>query len=334
MVRETSSKNTSKAEEELVRFIQSLFPEAAPSNAVIPPYHLDCYVPEKQIAVEFNGIYWHSEKIRSDKNYHFNKWKACKDKGIQLIQIWEDDWNQNPDLVKSMLQHKLGKTPGERIFARNTQIITPTPQQTERFLATNHIQGAVAGSIRVGLQEGLQLVAVMVLKKEGDSLNLLRYATSGAVVGGFTKLLRYVEKTVHPTSIYTFSDNTVSDGGLYEKNGFTIASRLPPDYMYVVKNRRRHKFGYRLKRFRNDPELQYVDGYTEKQLAELNGLVRIWDAGKTKWVKHVHANKEVIMTGKGSEEASEAGKKLSYSDSKKEKSKASKTLNDHKKKSR
>lgn len=43
----------------------------------------------------------------------------------------------------------------------------------------------------------------------------------------------------------------------------------------------------RTKRFRNDPELQYVEGYTEKQLAELNNLPRIWDAGKTRWVKKI-----------------------------------------------
>ena len=58
--------------------------------------------------------------------------------------------------------------------------------------------------------------------------------------------------------------------------------------MYVVKGERKHKFGYRLKRFRNDPTLQYVEGLTEKELAELNNLPRIWDAGKTKWVKRLN----------------------------------------------
>lgn len=84
--------------------------------------------------------------------------------------------------------------------------------------------------------------------------------------------------------VYTFSDHCVSDGGLYEQNGFVVDKVLPPDYMYVVGNRREHKFRYRLKRFREDPNLVYQDGISERELAKLNGLRRVWDAGKTRWL--------------------------------------------------
>ena len=85
-------------------------------------------------------------------------------------------------------------------------------------------------------------------------------------------------------TIITFSDHQVSDGGLYEKLGFFCDKELSPDYKYIVDNKRIHKFNYRLKRFKQDPTLIYKEGLTESELAKLNGLERIWDCGKTRWV--------------------------------------------------
>lgn len=252
---------------------------------------IDIYLPDQRIAIEYNGLYWHSEATGKGKKYHYDKWKACKDKGIQLIQIWEDDYLSNPELVKRMLAYKLGVTTKRKVFARKTVVRSLTQLQSNKFLSDYHIQGAVDGGIRVGLFETNgdieNLVAVMVLKREpgteGRTLNLLRYATVTNVIGGFTKLLKYVEKELTPESIISFSDNTVSDGGLYENNGFVAVKELKPDYMYVVKGKRVHKFNYRLKRFREDPTLQYKEGLSERELAALNKISRIWDAGKIKW---------------------------------------------------
>lgn len=47
---------------------------------------------------------------------------------------------------------------------------------------------------------------------------------------------------------------------------------------------RHHKFNYRIARFRRDPDLEYHDGMSERELAALNGLERVYDAGKTRWV--------------------------------------------------
>ena len=86
------------------------------------------------------------------------------------------------------------------------------------------------------------------------------------------------------THIVTFSDHEVSDGGLYQTLGFTLDKELKPDYRYVVDGRRVHKFNYRLKKFRNDPNLEYQEGLSERELALLNGIPRVWDCGKTRWV--------------------------------------------------
>jgi len=188
-----------------------------------------------------------------------------------------------------MLSHKIGFSQQEKIYARKTVIKQISKKEADDFLEQNHIQGTTDGSIRTGLftKNTDILTAVMVFKKRNETeAELVRYATSHIVVGGFTKLLNYFEKSNHNIKkISTFADHSVSNGKLYENHGFVKEYELRPDYSYVVKNSRIHKFNYRLKRFRNDPELKFEEGMTESKLAHLNNLYKIYDCGKTKFVK-------------------------------------------------
>jgi hypothetical protein len=284
-----AGKYVSNGEEILANYITNIYKDQVRTSVRnVIPGELDIYIPTKKIAIEYNGLYWHSE-VHKEPTYHYDKWLACKTRGIQLIQVWEDDWQSNPEQIKRMIAHKLGVSQERTVFARKTVVKNVTRIDASVFLEENHIQGNVDGSIRVGLYENDSLTALMVLKKEpktdDNTYSLLRYATSLTVAGGFSKLLKYVEKTYSLDRVITFSDNTVSDGNLYSENGFIADKELPPDYMYVFKGKRAHKFGYRLKRFKTDPNLKYEEGLTERELAQLNNLIRVWDAGKTRWVK-------------------------------------------------
>lgn len=286
---------SSKAETELYEFItKTLGLSAKQNDRTVIKGELDINIPSHKIAIEFNGLYWHNEFAGRDKYYHQEKWKSCKEKGIQLIQIWEDEWTRNPELVKRMLAYKLGVSQERKISARNTKVVELTNEQTAVFLNANHIQGALNGGVRLGLVEKGNpgpVLAVMVLKSEpgseGKVLNLLRFATSQPVPGGFTKLLKHVERNLNPHSIITFSDNCVSDGGLYKNNEFIPVKELEPDYKYVVNGERVHKFRYRVKKFKDDPNIRYEEGLSERELALLNRIPRIWDAGKIKWMKRI-----------------------------------------------
>jgi G:T-mismatch repair DNA endonuclease (very short patch repair protein) len=280
----------SQAENSLAEFIRGLGLTVVQSDRkMLKGKELDILVPEKNLAIEYNGVFWHTEKGGKDKDYHRNKWLAARNAGIQLVQIWEDEWNRNPEQIKRMIAHKLGSTNERKVFARKTSVGMVTKQVAEKFLEEHHVQGYAAGSYYYGLLDKNDpeiLVALIVLRKEkGNGLNIIRYATSANVVGGFTKLLAYAERMLLPDFIITFSDHCVSDGGLYANNGFIADKELKPDYRYVINAERKHKFGYRLKRFKDDPSLVWIDGLTERELADLNGIPRIWDAGKTRWLK-------------------------------------------------
>lgn len=283
---------TSRGHQAILDFLQTHDLKIVTNDrTVLNGKEIDIYLPEKNIGIEYNGVYWHSEEAGKDNRYHYNKWLKAQEKDIQLIQIWEDEWNANPNLIKAMLLHKLGLSQQEKIYARKTEVVSLTKKDIEEFLIANHIQGYASGAYYYGLKEKTgkeRIVSVLVLKKESSYvLNIIRYATAFNVVGGFTKLISYAQKNIEVHRFITFSDHCVSDGKLYENNGFIADKQIRPDYRYIFKGKRLHKFGYRLERFRNDPNLRWEEGLTERELAKLNGLNRIWDAGKTRWVKDV-----------------------------------------------
>lgn len=96
----------SKQEQSLVDFVCSLVGKSSVRTSVrnvIYPKELDIYVPSRGVAIKFNGTYWHSEENGKHKDYHFDKWLACKDRGITLISVWEDDWLYRRSVVEHIL---------------------------------------------------------------------------------------------------------------------------------------------------------------------------------------------------------------------------------------
>lgn len=277
---------TSRAEQELFAFVQSLVLDAKlHDRSIAPNYEYDISIPSRKIAIEYNGVYWHSEQFKP-KNYHRDKALAALEQGWQVITVWEDD---DPAIVRKMLAHKLGASTLPKYNARQLQIQSVSTKDATKFLDENHIQGSVGGSVRLGLYTTEpNLVALMVFKRRNNKgdYELVRYATSGIVRGGFSKLLAAFKRNNESkwATIVSFSDRDVSDGGLYTNNGFVQGGEINPDYKYVVNGRREHKFNFRKSRFKTDPALKFEGGLTERELAELNGLDRVYDAGKVRWI--------------------------------------------------
>lgn len=294
----SSALRVSKGENDLAEFVSTLVgSENVERNVrnVIDgsKAELDIYIPSMSIAVEYHGVYYHSSAFHSDPKRHYKKLEDCTSSGIRLIQVWEDDWNLRRRVVKEMLAVKLGKRRAETVYARNTSAHTATSHSVSEFLERNHIQGAIPGTWNVALRDGAgEVVAVIVSRRLSPSTaEISRYATSKGVVGGFSKALAALENVL-PTevsSLVTFADREISDGKLYHDNGFVVDAVIPPDYKYLVPSKcvREHKFNFRKPRFKSDPSLQYVDGMTERELADLNGLYRCYDSGKLRFVKAV-----------------------------------------------
>ena len=95
---------TSHFELEIAEYVSTFYTGMCIRNdrSVLNGKELDIYYPEKKIAIEFNGDYWHSDKFKSE-NYHYNKFKACHDLGITLVSIFEFDFTLSKDAILSYI---------------------------------------------------------------------------------------------------------------------------------------------------------------------------------------------------------------------------------------
>lgn len=103
---------TSQGELDLRNFIQSIYtgPVSVNSRGLIFPYEIDIYLPEKRMAFEYNGNYWHLEGVNKPVGYHDMKTDMCGDAGVQLFHIWEDDWLDKPHKIMHNIKNILSET--------------------------------------------------------------------------------------------------------------------------------------------------------------------------------------------------------------------------------
>ena len=282
---------TSKGELALAAWVESVSSDDVHRNvrSVVSGHELDIWIPEQSLAIEFNGAYYHSERFR-DKDYHRDKFLACEAQGVRLVQVWDHDWRDRRDIIERMLAHVLGESRAPRIGARST-----VPQRLESahagaFFDANHIRGAVHAATCFGLIHDGEVVAALAVKRSGDTAHISRYATSCTVPGGFSKLVTYADDWAHTRGMSkweTFADLSLSNGDVYVAAGFTRGDDIPPDYGYLYRGTLHHKFLFRKARFKDDPALRYEEGLTERQLAELNNIPRVYDSGKRRYTKAV-----------------------------------------------
>ena len=213
------------------------------SRSIIPPLELDLYYPEKNVAVEFNGNYWHDENHKS-KDYHFNKFKLCKDKNIRLVSIYESDWYNKRDSIINLLKNIF--IDSKIIYARNCTISKLDYKTKSAFINEYHFYGdSNQGAISYGLYYNNELVSVMSFGKvrgqnklhnNKDHYELVRFVTKDnvRVTGGASRLFKKFISEYHPVYIICYSDNDFFTGETYNKLGFKLKSLGESiDYQWV-----------------------------------------------------------------------------------------------------
>lgn len=249
---------------------------------IIPPKELDIFIPSHNFAIEYCGLYWHSSLIK-DKHYHNDKLLECEKRNIRLLTVYEDEWLYKQDIVKTKIKDILGINNDERIYARKCSIKTISSQEYIPFLEKYHIQGKGQASKAYGLFYNNILVAVILFKKEkNDIFSLTRYASSGKIVGGFSKLFSHFKKNNIWSSVYTFANRRWSDGKLYEVCGFNKEYITNPDYEYIINNKRVHKFSMRKKKLLNILE-NFDETLSETENTRRNNIPRIYHCGLIKY---------------------------------------------------
>jgi len=269
---------TSKIEEDIINFCKFYFPNLIERDRyILNGKELDIFIPEINLAIEVDGVFWHSELNGKDKYYHLNKTLECEKKSIQLIHIFEDEWYNKRDIVESILLAKMGKIEN-KIYARKCEIKKIKSSDAYNFLLENHLQGPINGK-SLGLFFLGELVSIITIGKSRFNKNydieLLRFCNkkNTIVIGGLGKLIKRVNG-----QIITYNDLRFSNGQSYETAGFKLISQSKPGFFYLKNNVRlsrlkfqKHKLPQILEIF--DPTLSAWNNM------QLNGYDRIWDCG-------------------------------------------------------
>ena len=189
-----------------------------------------------------------------------------------------------------MLRTRMGL--GLKVFARNCDVRTISPETAAAFLQRNHVYGSARARYRLGLfrvrstgntEAGMEqtptLVAVATFssgrhREEGImSYEWVRYASSHGVrvVGGMGRLLdAFVAKTVGgaPVDVMTYADLEWYNGRSYLRLGFKPCGDRDPVWFLCRKG---------------SPERQICQTGTE---SHEDGQIMICNLGSRKYILH------------------------------------------------
>jgi len=259
--------------------------------SVLGNKELDIYIPELKLAIEHNGLPYHSSNIKSDKNKyrHINKTNLCGSLGVNLLYIRGDQWQLKQNIVKSIIKNKLGITEN-KVFARKCIISELDSTATKTFLNENHIQGHFDSSIRLGLFYNNVLVSVMTFSKSRYNKNvdweLVRFANKldTIVVGGFSKLLKHFQQK-HSGSIISYCDRSRGFGDVYLKNGFILQNTIvEPSYSWTNNHTVYNRLQFTRKSIKTKLKL-FDESLTVDENMFNNKYRIIYDSGQLTFIK-------------------------------------------------
>ena len=285
-------------EKSLTSFIKSIYIGEVIENCrkVINGREIDIYIPEKKLAIEFDGLYWHNE-VNKEPTYHLQKTELAERADIQMIHVFEDEWLYQQEVVKSRIKQLLGLN--RRIYARKCKCSVISHDVSKQFLDKYHLQHSCNSKYDYGLYYNDELVAVMTFGSTRFSHNnaceLLRFATKTdiSIIGGASKLFKHFLKE-HPeiTNIVSYADRRWSIGNLYKQLGFTFTSKTKPSYYYIVDYKRQNRMNFQKHKL-------VAEGFdpnkTEHEIMLERKIYRIYDCGSLKFefnMQHKNSSKQ------------------------------------------
>lgn len=232
---------SSESERELREYIKEICncEIVANTKITIHPYELDIYIPEKKIAIEFNGSYWHSD-IYLSRRYHQDKTVRCAKKGIRLIHIFEYEWELSKDKVKAYLKNIISDK-SNIVYGRDCNIRVIDEATAKNFLDKYHLQGYTPAKVSFGAFVKDELLGVMTFGTPRFNKNFeyeiirMCFKNNYKIVGGAERLFKAFISRYNPTSIITYADLSKFTGNVYTKLQFKsngTESLTEPNYVW------------------------------------------------------------------------------------------------------
>lgn len=252
-----AASQTSRGEQEVYEFVRAIYVGELTQHVkgISGVSHdVDIYLPASKLALEYNGVYWHSEE-RKDRDYHRIKFRTSQSNSVMLIQIWEDDWINHRGKVEASLK----------------SLISPElfPSEDRLRVLTTEEDGVYVSDLYV--KDHSEVITSWRFSPKASTLEIL----TAPVYYSFKDILSYI-RSLFPNSI-TIKAELDNCWGLlrtYEKQGFKIGSETEEECTYLVKNMRR-SYGEVYKSFQRSGMSDFTEYLSD------NRIYRVWDAGKT-----------------------------------------------------
>lgn len=276
----------SRQQVEISEYVRSFGFEVEDSTRkIIPPLEIDVWIPERQLAIEYHGLYWHSggREETFDKRKHRKKYEECKKLGIKLIQIFSDEWIEKNDICKSIIRNALGKNE-MKLNARDCKVVELSKDEAFEFLEKTHISGYTRCKNRIGLMHkdhglvGIATTRTPIQKKWGKLSELARMSFSHNVTvrGGASKLLSRVKQLSAADGfdgVLSYADLRFGSGLVYEKCGFVLSGESSINYWYTDGHKRFDRFTFKAQ-----------TGKSENEVALEAGVRSIWGSGNKVYI--------------------------------------------------
>lgn len=234
---------TSKAESEIINYIRSLGIECDKNRKILNGKELDIFIPSKNLAIEYNGNKWHTEKFgKKDKHYHISKLEECNKKGIDLIQIYDDEYINYKELCISRINNLLGISANKHNITINDCIIKKIDiNNGHNFIISNSIEGEEEFADKYyGCFYKDNIIAVMSFKENDTILNewqLISFAENSNLTFSNVdrSLFNYFITHNKVSTITAYADrrwNTYINNNTYKELGFIDIETIPPQYYF------------------------------------------------------------------------------------------------------
>lgn len=241
---------------------------------------IDIYLPDYKVGIEFNGDYWHSEIMRPNNKYHYDKSMLANSKGVFLYHIFSHEWADEEKRIR-ILNHldNILHLNENKIYARKCMIREVDVAEKNRFLNENHIQGKDSASIKLGLYYNDELVSLMTFcyprfsKKYNWELSRFCSKHNYNVIGGASKLFKYFVDNYMKDGevIVSYSDIAKTTGKIYNTLNFEFVNDAEPNYIWWKAD--------------DDYKTRYqCQMVNERIIMESNGYIKIYDCGNKVWV--------------------------------------------------
>lgn len=274
-------------EEDLLNTIKKISDSTLMANnrEILGGREIDILIPSMNLGVEFNGGIWHSS-FKIDKNYHFDKWFDCLIRNVELVTVWEDDWDLKRDQIEHMLKIRLTV---QSNLPPTTHIQETSRTEAERFSKPYTVHNIPeTATAFISAVSGSEIVAALSIQETSTSFRIVHQSFKYPQEHGLSEILDHLTekaKQKNLPSIEAITDNSSLDQNVFAQHGFIRKEVIEPKVTYLYRNQRFFKQELETllasgvgPRISYDPESDSFENMTEE-----NRIFEVWDSGSTLW---------------------------------------------------